>query len=167
MSNHPIKALQGYRDWNDVGGDRAAFLALMSQLCSMYKGQQAAALNKSDLELWFVDLNAWPLDDIVDVMTDWRRENDFMPRVSNIRRLLKVVGKQKGYIYDHAAGKYAERPLLTAQEQEKSPVPPPREFSDALEQMKALMSPGRSRVEWTDEHRRLEEELDRREGKYD
>jgi len=157
-------ALQGYRDWTNHN-DQDAFLALMGQLSSMYKGQQAAALTESDMKLWFEDLNAWPLADVTDVMRDWIRENDFMPRVSNIRRLLKMTAKQKGHVFDHAAGKYVERPLLTAQTQEKPPVPPPKEFVNELSKLKTTISPSGRRSEWTEDHRRIEEELDRRAGK--
>ena len=161
-----MKASRGYRDWNDVNGDRAAFLAVMSQLCSMYKGQQAAALNKSDLALWFGDLNAWPLDDIAEAIKLWRWDSDFMPRVSNIRRLLKVAGSKKDYFLNHDTGRYEQRPLLTAQVTEKGTAPPPKEFREALVTMKRHSSRLNREAEaaapgWTEEHKQIEEELDR------
>ena len=122
--------------------DRMAFARVMSELSSIYKGQQASGLNKSDLDIWFNDLSAWPVDDIREAARLWRTDTtpvgngrvlgEYMPRIANIIARLKIICKQRGYVFDHTTGKYVERPLLTVQEQERHPVPPPKEFVEAM-----------------------------------
>ena len=136
--------------------DRMAFARVMSELSSIYKGQQASGLNKSDLDIWFNDLSPWPIEDIREAARLWRTDTtpagngrvlgEYMPRIANIIARLKIIAKNRGYVFDHRTGKYVERPLLTVQETDRRPVPPPKEFTEAMDKL-LDRSPGPARQE--------------------